>query len=352
MIDLVLGGQYGSEGKGSVIQWLAKKEGYDLVIRTGGSQAGHTMLFGGVNYKMRMLPCAWHTDSKLALSRQAVVDKDVVMSELKMVAEALGKPITEIPLYISPSATLLEHTDSQEEKEAGLEKRIGSTTKGVGRARSRRIMRTARTVSQATDELFLGWVRDYNEVLYNPESRILIESTQGWGLSLFGAYYPQCTSIDLNPYAILADAGIPWKLHKVRVIGVLRTFPIRVGGNSGELKCEISWGTLRKIYGKHIRTERTTVTNRIRRVGFFEWDNARQFVAECNPDFNVLTFADYIQPGLLSFSEGDCILYSELVDELKQYLALVPKIKCLGVGIGKILLVRNARWSQDTKSED
>lgn len=334
MIELVLGGQFGSEGKGSVVQWLVEHNNYDLVIRTGGSQAGHTFCFQGITYKMRMLPCAWHVKTSLAISRQAVVNEEVLLKELQMVASVLGwADMENFPLYIHPSATLLRESNRFLEGEVDLQRRVGSTLEGVGAARANRIMREAPTVFKAYK--LQSWIRDYDKFL-NPNSRILIESTQGWGLSLFGKHYPFTTSADINPYSILADAGIPFGLHSVKVIGVLRTFPIRVGGNSGYLSEEVTWEELRKTFGEHISDEYTTVTNRRRRVGLFDFPSARSFCEECHPSEVFLTFCDYVCPDLKKVERGEMPMHL-LPEFLRRYVALIPNVRYLGVGIGKFL---------------
>lgn len=334
MIDLVIGGQYGSEGKGSVVLWLTARNKYDLVIRTGGSQAGHTMVYKGKQYKMRMIPCAWHTGTRMAISKQAVVNEEVFINEVEIVSDALGIKLEQVPIRIHPLATLLDSGCAVAEKNHSLDKRIGSTLEGVGEARSRRILRSASIVCQS--EQLRYWVQDYDDVLFNPLSKILIESTQGWGLSLFGKHYPFATSADLNPYSILADAGIPFGLHKVNVIGVLRTFPIRVGGNSGELMKETTWEELREAYGEHIPDEYTTVTKRKRRIGLFEWENAKRFCRECNPSTVFLTFCDYLCPELLEINSS-YITPINIPVKLIPYLALLPNVKYFGIGIGKFL---------------
>lgn len=349
MIDIVMGGQYGSEGKGSVVSWLVKKNYYDLVIRTGGSQAGHTMVYNGETYKMRMIPCSWHSEAKMMLSKQAVVDAGVFFGELERIAAALGVQVGEIPVSIHPSATLLEPSDAVEERKRHLDKRIGSTLEGVGEARSRRILRSARKVSEIKE--LKDWMGDCNDIIFNPMSKILIESTQGWGLSLHGSHYPFATSADLNPHAILADAGIPFGLHKVRVIGVVRTFPIRVGGNSGFMEHEVEWDWLRMKYGQHIPDEFTTVTNKRRRIGMFEWKNVRQFCSECNPSVIFLTFCDYPCPGLAQLADSTYLTPQTLPNSIGRYLALLPKVKYLGVGIGHFLIFADRNIGNDDVNE-
>jgi adenylosuccinate synthase len=97
---------------------------------------------------------------------------------------------------------------------------------------------------------------------------VVVEGTQGYGLGLHTENYPQVTSSDCRAIDFLGMAGIsPWDLDvgPFEVIVVIRTHPIRVAGNSGPLKDETSWEHL------NLPEERTTVTNKVRRVG--QWDS-------------------------------------------------------------------------------
>ena len=335
--DLVIGGQFGSEGKGSVVSWLSQQQDYDVVIRTGGHQAGHTMSFNGKIYKMRLIPCAWTSQAQLVIGEGAVVDEDVLCREIQMVSDALGISPKRLPLFISPKATLSTIEDRETEEKLKLQEKIGGTLEGVGAARASRCLRKAKTMADSTKCAY--WVREC-DTLNNPLAEILIESSQGFGLSLHSNYYPFCTSADINPYAILAEAGIPFGLFQVRVLGVIRTFPIRVGGNSGHFLFETSWAELREVFGKQIpEAELTTVTNRVRRVAYPNWNDIRAFNQRCHPNQVFLTFVDYIRPELHD-KEGE-IRADEVskIPLLNTYFTLCPNIAYLGTGIGHFLKI-------------
>jgi adenylosuccinate synthase len=106
-----------------------------------------------------------------------------------------------------------------------------------------------------------------NKWVSAPDSVIVIEGTQGYGLGLHAGHYPTCTSSDARAVDFLAMAGIsPWSMG-IEYLGiwlVARVYPIRVAGNSGPLKGETSWEKL------GLPIEKTTVTHKVRRVG--EWD--------------------------------------------------------------------------------
>ena len=148
-------------------------------------------------------------------------------------------------------------SDKDVDAEEGLYRRIGSTKQGVGAATARRITdRGKKTVVLAAQVRELAhYIRPTYEVVFDALSankRILIEGTQGTGLSLYHGDYPYVTSRDTSVSGCLSEVGIAPKRVR-RVIMVCRTYPIRVesppGGSSGPLSIEIDWGTVSERSG-------------------------------------------------------------------------------------------------------
>lgn len=296
---VVVGGQFGSEGKGAFTAGLVRKikgEGPVAAIRVGGPNAGHSVVDPtGRVWKLRQVPVAAvvDPDAMLIIAPGSEVDKHVLHDEITELDYA-GFNVTD-RLFIDRTATLIEPSDAEREHAGGLIDLIGSTGKGIGLARSRRIMRSAELVGDQGV--------DTTEAMgdFQP-ANIVIEGTQGYGLGLHAGYYPYCTSRDCRAIDFLAEAGLnPWG-QKVRVWVVYRTFPIRVAGNSGPLAFETSWEELADKYGSHIKEERTTVTNKVRRVGVWDHSLARAaMVANGGPSHHVraaVMFADYLIPEL------------------------------------------------------
>lgn len=266
-VSVVVGGQFGSEGKGAVTGFLGKKMGaYDMAIRVAGPNAGHTVYADtGREWKLRSVPVAAVTspDCQLHLAAGSEIDLEVLVHELTEL-DADGHHVSE-RLSIHPSATILEYRHRSQESEIGLIDRIGSTGKGIGAARADRIMRSACIAEDmAPLERFLGepGPLDLDDIGW-----VVIEGTQGYGLGLHTRNYPKATSSDCRAIDFLGMAGIsPWasEISPFEVIVVARTYPIRVAGNSGPLQGETTWQEL------GLPEERTTVTNKIRRVG--TWD--------------------------------------------------------------------------------
>lgn len=280
-LTVVVGGQFGSEGKGAVTARLAEKLGpRDLNIRVAGPNAGHTGYdVKGRKYALRQVPIGAVTSTcQLGIAAGSEIDLEVLHDEIERL-DIDGHDVSP-RLWVHPSATIIEPSHKGVESLVKLTERVGSTGKGIGAARADRIMRSARTARdvQAGD---LGYLNvDWPDCPWGrgKDSKVLIEGTQGYGLGLHTRFYPQTTSSNCRAIDFLAMAGVnPWQIHMnssfgmgLRVWVVARVFPIRVAGNSGPLKGETSWE------GLGLPAERTTVTQKIRRVG--EWDG--ELVAE------------------------------------------------------------------------
>lgn len=296
-VTIVVGGQFGSEGKGALIAWLAEQQTHSFtVVRTGGPNAGHSMKHNGKVYKMRQIPCAWHNPrATLALGPGAVLDLAVLAREIREIEAVMGKHYLAGRLYIDYSAVVI--TDEDREAERALVREIGSTGEGVGAAQAQRVRRKA-ALAGDTEELN-PYLRNVPELLREVYQRqpILVESTQGFGLSLTRSYeYPYVTSRDLTPSAIMNEAGIPhnWDIN---VIAVFRTYPIRVWGPSGPMRGgEISWSELSRRTNGYIQEERTTVTDKVRRVSEWDSDLAKAACQALQPDWVHLSFYDYVYP--------------------------------------------------------
>ena len=289
-VDVIIGGAYGSEGKGNIAFHLAPE--YDLLVRVGGPNSAHKVyLPSGRIYTHFSLPSGTLAGkATVALGPGSLI----LPSELQREIEECG--LTRERLFIDPQVMVIEESDREAENELKLA--ISSTGSGTGSSTARRIMR-GNDVRFARDlPQFQEYIRPTYELLehaYASRQRILLEGTQGSGLSLHHGQYPYVTSRDTNVAGCLAEAGIaPARVRKV--ILVMRSYPIRVAGNSGPLVKELSWEEIEKRSGLAglAETEKTSRTNNLRRVGEREWDLIRRAAFHNAPTDIALTFADYI----------------------------------------------------------
>lgn len=275
-LTVVVGGQYGSEGKGAIAGYLCTPDqfGAGVAVRVAGPNAGHSAVGfkDGKKWALRQIPVAAVTnpDAELLIAAGSEVDPLVLAREVTDL-DAAGYNVSS-RLQVDPEATIIEPAHQRTETQNELTERIGSTGKGIGAARSERIWRTARTVSDWCRTNVHDWDASVStatvaqRALHNRRN-VLIEGTQGYGLGLHAGFYPFCTSSDCRAIDFLAMAGLsPWSasIAAMEVWVVCRAYPIRVAGNSGPLKNETTWEEL------GLPEERTTVTQKIRRVG--QWD--------------------------------------------------------------------------------
>ncbi|HET7713858.1 MAG TPA: adenylosuccinate synthetase [Patescibacteria group bacterium] len=315
----VVGAQYGSEGKGVVVSRLAHQ--YSVHVRVGGANAGHSHIVQGHKVKNQIIPVGWvNPDATLVIGRGALVDLELLREELAEVSKF--DPTVKDRLIIDAKAGILDQ--SHKDTEGGIHgedhQRIGSTGEGVGAARIARIKRDPSKFKQfkdVTDEDMRPFLyENTHEFILEASDRgrnVLLEGTQGSGLSLIHGPWPYVTSNDTNAAQLCADVGIPpRRLSEVALVA--RTYPIRVAGNSGPLQGELSWTDISYKLGKQT-VERTTVTKKIRRIG--EWDDSLfyQAVLLNDPSWVALMFMDYLFPEVEGVST-----WEGLSEQAKQYV--------------------------------
>lgn len=318
-VTAVIGAQFGSEGKGAVIAAMADK--FDAAVRTGGPNAGHSLWHDGEIFKMRQIPCPWiNPRCELILGAGAVLDLEMLHREI----EDTGR----IPL-VDRNAVVITEEEVEAEKTSSLTHQ-GSTLEGVGAARIRKIWRDVDGPSPLASAHWpntMDTVRYLHNLLADGK-HILLEGTQGSGLSLHHGQWPHVTSQDTNAAQLAADAGIPPQAVE-HVILVARTFPIRVGGPSGPMKDEMSWDEF-----PGIAPERTTVTKKIRRIGWWDEDVFGRAVMLNDPCGIALTFLDYIDPSLAGTSDPEAVWTSQSAMEFIKRVEREADAPVIMVGTG------------------
>ena len=291
-VDCIVGMQWGSEGKGKIVAYLAEE--YEGCVRSGGPQAGHTFYRGRIKHINRQLPCgvASRRRPRLFITSNAVISPSILSQEIKRYHLSAQR------LRVDRRATVLDDVLVEREQRNPLLRSISSTLTGVGAAQAAKIMRQARTMDDLSPKIWKPYLTNVSaelaKMLDNGRS-ILLEGTQGFGLSLSFGQYPFVTSRDVTSAALLADAGIaPQYYHET--IGVMRTYPIRVGGPSGPTgSAEISWEIVQERSGaKHALEERGSVTGRVRRVFEPQYDILKEAIRVNGIQQIALTGIDHI----------------------------------------------------------
>jgi len=331
-VDVYIGAQYGSEGKGHVISQVAHE--YDALIRVGGPNAGHTVIRpNGDKYAFKSLPSgSFHAQrhARIIIGSGANVRLSTLLSEI----EKVNRPNH---IHIDHRVRIISDADMVGEGRqiAG----IGSTGQGVGAATASRILDRHAHDDFVNDEVYVcagqipalrPYVTDTTAMIHDliqGGALIMLEGTQGTGLSLYHGPYPYVTSRDTTAQGTMAEAGIGPK-HVRRVIMVVRANPIRVqspeGGSSGPMKRELSWEdvSLRSGVDADVlrERERTTTTKRLRRVAEFDWELLHRSAMLNTPTDVALTFTDYIDPANARAHRFDQLSYStkDFINEIER----------------------------------
>ena len=295
-VSIVVGGQFGSEGKGKVAHYLAQKMEASYVVRCGGPNSGHTVIDPSGNSRIfQQLPtAAILPEVKLAICAGSYIDLDILLREIRETGVDHNR------LAIDPNAVMITAEMKQSEfKIGGIVEKIGSTGSGTGAAVNARLSREKNVVfSQDIKELnnFLQDVPSNLRKSIRKKEKIIIEGTQGFGLSpLHSRHYPFTTSRDTTAASFLSETGLS-PLDVEHVFLVIRSFPIRVSSmRSGPLADEISWEKITEE-GGHTQTikETTSVTKCIRRVARFNAEIVKQAIVVNNPDKIILNHLDYL----------------------------------------------------------
>jgi adenylosuccinate synthase len=299
-VTVVVGGQFGSEGKGKVAHFLAREEGARFAIRVGGPNSGHTVIDeSGSPLVLRQLPTAALIPNVVAiLPAGSYINLQVFAREISLLGLGPDR------VWIHPSACVITESHMAAERTNNLNARIGSTETGIGAAVRARTWRHGDVLLARDCCDLLPFVNDYVTSLRNclrKGERVLVEGTQGFGLSvLHSPFYPYATSRDTTAAGFISEAGLS-PLDVDEVVLVLRSFPIRVAGNSGPLPEETSWEHVSTTSGaKRSLIEFTSVTQRIRRVARFNAEIVKQAIAYNAPTHIVLNHVDYIDANCAS----------------------------------------------------
>jgi adenylosuccinate synthase len=331
---VVIGSQWGDEGKGKIVDWLSSEA--DVVIRfQGGHNAGHTLVIDGITYKLRLLPSGIVRKNKISIiGNGVVIDPWALIDEIKEI-KSKGVDIDHNNLIISESANLIlpfhKEMDEIREDAAGKAK-IGTTRRGIGPAYEdkvgRRSIRVMDLLSEKNldnrlktvlmhhnairkglgksiyqkDKLKKDLMKIAPEILKYSQpvwkkidefkkngKKILFEGAQGILLDVDHGTYPFVTSS--NTVASAAATGTGCGPNSINyVLGITKAYTTRVG--EGPFPTE-----LKDSIGEHLGTkgkEFGTVTSRKRRCGWFDGVLVRQTIKISGIDGIALTKLDVL----------------------------------------------------------
>jgi adenylosuccinate synthase len=341
---VVVGGQYGSEGKGKVSAFITKQENIDICVRCGGPNSGHSFVDeNGKNVVLRQLPTGYVSPrTRLLIPAGALIDPLILKQEI----ESLRLPHERIG--IDRKSFIIEQKDREKEQDLGLRERLSSTLCGVGVAQSRRVLRAedARLAKDVRHEYswmseYLTDVSDEVNTALDHEKKVLIEGTQGFGLSLYHSnHYPKTTSRDTTAAGFLSEVGASPRLV-TEIVVVFRTFEIRVAGQqAGPMKDEITWEKLQEESGyPYPIGEQTSVTHKVRRVGRFDWDLAQRCAQINRPTRLAINGLDYLNYKNVGCQNFDLLTHDakKFINDLEDRLAVPVSFQGTGPCLENIL---------------
>ncbi|HJK00847.1 MAG TPA: adenylosuccinate synthetase [Methanocorpusculum sp.] len=315
---IIVGGFFGDEGKGKIVANIAKQDKATIIARGGvGPNAGHTVEVGDKKYGVRMVPSGFiYPHAKLMIGSGVLVDPRVFSHELKV----LG---CRDRTFVDRRCGIIEeeHIDKDKHNDH-LSKTVGSTGSGCGPANSDRVMRTARLAKDVPElaPYIIDVAQNVNDAIDTGDS-VIIEGTQGFGISLYYGNYPFVTSKDTSASQMAADVGIgPTKIDDVVV--VFKAFPTRVG--EGPFPTEL---THDQSIAMGIQ-EFGTVTHRERRIGTWDGTMARYSAMINGCTVIAITGVDHIDKNVFGIKE-----YSKLTPKVLTFLEQIESDTRCPVGI-------------------
>ena len=331
---VVVGSQWGDEGKGKIVDWLSDQA--DIVVRfQGGHNAGHTLVIDGVTYKLRLLPSGIVRKNKISIiGNGVVVDPWALLEEIKEI-KSKGIDVNKDNFIISESASLIlpfhREMDEIREEAAGKNK-IGTTRRGIGPAyedkvgrRSIRVMdlRSESNLDHRLETVLLHHnairkglgkkiykkndlkkellkiapeILKYSQPVWlkidefkKKKKKILFEGAQGILLDVDHGTYPFVTSSNTVAASAATGSGCgPNTIHYV--LGITKAYTTRVGEGPFPTELNDKIGKLLGSRGK----EFGTVTSRKRRCGWFDGVLVRQAIKISGIDGIALTKLDVL----------------------------------------------------------
>jgi adenylosuccinate synthase len=298
-VNFLIDGQWGSTGKGKLAGYLYSKGNIDIGISDNMPNAGHTFTKGGKDFILKALPTSCLFDGMTSLiGPQAVLGEEQFQYEMEMIKNELGHYPQ---VFIHPLACIV--TGGDKVNEQLIVNQMASTGQGSCSATTKKMWRKGEA-NLARDSKFLeSYVADTHEILHDALSQgktALSEGSQGFDLSLnWGCAYPHVTSRDCLIGRMMDNAGCSVK-DVGDIIASLRSFPIRVGSTENtsgpyyDDQQELDWAYISEKCGYPVE-EKTTVTQRVRRVFTFSETQTRKFCQFVRPDYAFLNFVNYYQ---------------------------------------------------------
>jgi adenylosuccinate synthase len=319
MFTIITGAQFGDEGKGKIVDLIAKD--YDIVSRfQGGNNAGHTVRVGDVTYKLHLIPSGILLNARVLIGPGVVLNPEVLAEEITML-EKHGIEINAKKLGIDAKTSIIMpyHTEMDELREASREQKIGTTKRGVGYAYIDKVARDEIRMAELVDskhfltrlkelapqkerevaamggdpkivmdpiliEKYIQFGRKFTKYITDVSREInkaldegkcvMAEASQGTHLDVIHGTQKFVTSSSTIAGSACANLGVgPTRVDNV--IAIVKAYITRVG--EGPLPTELTGELGEKI--QNAGCEFGTTTGRSRRCGWFDLPLMKKAIA-------------------------------------------------------------------------
>jgi len=278
-MQIVVGAQWGDEGKGKIVDFLS--ESADFIVRyQGGNNAGHTVIVGDETFKLHLVPSGICRGKQSVLGNGVVINPVALAEEIQKL-EARGIEVRG-KLWLSSRAHLIleEHILRDQAQEASRSLKVGTTGKGIGPAYTDKTQRKgvrlgewhyseSLTSSEHEALTFLSpLIADTTHLLHEAfenGKKILLEGAQGTFLDIDHGTYPFVTSSNCSSGGACTGTGLPpTAIHEVN--GILKAYTTRVGNGPFPTELLDETGAFLQKQGH----EFGTTTGRVRRCGWLD----------------------------------------------------------------------------------
>ena len=316
---VLVDGQYGSTGKGLASSLMAElfHDRVELVTTNAGPNSGHTSYANGEKIVLKQLPTFSVVCRKLGyIEPRTLVNAGAVIVPDILLREIAEHHMTLVSIHRN-AAVVSEEAKKTDELQS---LRIGSTGQGTGQAIIDKVARKTNAIAGNCDRLSNFYRRDSARF-----GATFVEVSQGFSLGINQQFYPYCTSRECTVAQAISDAGLHPNDYR-QCMMVVRTYPIRVAGNSGDCypdQEETSWEEL------GFEPELTTVTKKTRRV--FTWSRIQfmDAVRFNKPDYIFLNFCNYLEK---QGKDVKKFVETQVMRSYKEVMGHEPKAVLLGYG--------------------
>ncbi|WP_415404138.1 adenylosuccinate synthetase [Tateyamaria sp. SN3-11] len=301
MFFIVVGSQYGGEGKGKISAALAASIGPSIVCRSGGINSSHTVVDSRGTYRFRMLPTSVSVGGRelIYFGAGSLIHLPTLEKEVE------DWRIEKKRILIDSRAGIVSDEIIERQREDLRYQAIGSTLTGTGYATADRALRQL-TLAGSIDSIDFP-IGDVSSALRKAHCNgvdILVEGHQGYGLSNYHGDYPYCSSRDCTSSAILSEIGVG-PVRDLEVILAVKTFETR--NHPGFLSDEIDLSLMDRLGIREFGGGFSTISNNRRRAGHLNIDLIKRAVWANGASGIAITCLDYLFEDCAGASDWDAL---------------------------------------------